>query len=764
MITTQVTGVHFPSLPCSSHFPIGVDRPCVAPLIDAVGIWRFMGCISSKQVAKAAASPVYNHRPTKTATATAKNGSAATMDRSSKTHSVTTLEHEKKGEEKLEDRGRDLKKSKKGSSQGENGTLRSGPSQRYVEAEQVAAGWPSWLSSAAGEAIQGWVPLRADSFEKLEKIGQGTYSSVFRAREVETGRMVALKKVRFDNFQPESIRFMAREIMILRRLDHPNIMQLEGLITSKMSSSIYLVFEYMEHDLAGLVSCPDIEFSEAQVKCYMRQLLSAIEHCHLRGIMHRDIKASNILVNNEGILKLADFGLANIISSRNKQSLTSRVVTLWYRPPELLMGSTDYGLTVDLWSIGCVFAELHLGKPLLKGRTEVEQLHKIFKLCGSPPEEFWKKTKLPHAAMFRPQHPYESSLNEKCKDFAPSAVSLLETLLAIDPPKRGTASSALMSEYFKTKPYACDPSTLPKYPPNKEMDAKNREDALRMRANAKAKETGATQRPKKVRRNVPEFNSHKVPIKEVSPSLPFLPSHITLNSYITPSLSNVCGDFSSQEAEENSQPARRNNGSNSANLSNEQGDVFQREPQKPLYDATSMTSQAATAPQRGDSAFTAPIPVSSSSGFAWVKKRKEEATSTISDGLKSQISALDPSFANFTLESTKKQIGHADIPANSSAQDNDIRKQQRRKYDFTEPFEASEAYPLILDMSNELYPEQQPNATTNPVNEQGSDDTKSHVEIPGPLSTQPHRIDEVLQINESHIRRVARKSRFERGN
>lgn len=88
---------------------------------------------------------------------------------------------------------------------------------------------------------------------------------MFRAREVETGRMVALKKVRFDNFQPESIRFMAREIMILRRLDHPNIMQLEGIITSKMSSSIYLVFEYMEHDLAGLVSSPDVKFSEAQV-------------------------------------------------------------------------------------------------------------------------------------------------------------------------------------------------------------------------------------------------------------------------------------------------------------------------------------------------------------------------------------------------------------------------------------------------------------------------------------------------------------------
>ncbi|XP_022961615.1 protein IMPAIRED IN BABA-INDUCED STERILITY 1-like [Cucurbita moschata] len=685
-----------------------------------------MGCISSKQVTKATKSPVRKRRATTTATATvAANGAAVTLDPLSRTHSVTTLDHDNKGDNKSDDRTRELRKSKKESSQGVKASqsLKLGAPQRNVEAEQVAAGWPSWLSSAAGEAVHGWVPLRADSFEKLEKIGQGTYSSVFRARQVDTGRMVALKKVRFDNFQPESIRFMAREIMILRRLDHPNIMHLEGIITSKMSSSIYLVFEYMEHDLAGLVSCPDIEFSEAQVKCYMRQLLSAIEHCHLRGIMHRDIKASNILVNNEGILKLADFGLANVINTKNKQVLTSRVVTLWYRPPELLMGSTDYGLTVDLWSIGCVFAELHLGKPLLKGRTEVEQLHKIFKLCGSPLEEFWKKTKLPHAAMFRPQHAYESSLNEKCKDFTPSALSLLETFLAIEPYKRGTASSALMSEYFKTKPYACDPSTLPKYPPNKEMDAKNREDARRKKANARTKEPVPTQRARRVRRNLPELNGQKVQAKE------------------------------KEDGEENIQPSRRNNGSNH---SNEQGDVFQRESQKPLYDTTSEAA-AATAPnQIGDSAFTAPIPLSASSGFAWVKKRKEEATSTISDGLKSQISALDPSFANYTLEFTRKYNEHTNIPANSVTQDYELRKQQRRVHDFPESFDASEE--SFLEMSNELHPKQQTIVTAHLDN----DDMESHIEFSGPLLTQPHRVDELLQRNENHIRRVARKSRFER--
>ncbi|XP_074324934.1 cyclin-dependent kinase C-2 C-like [Apium graveolens] len=330
--------------------------------------------------------------------------------------------------------------------------------------------------------------------------------------------MMALKKVRFYNFTPESVRFMAREIAILRRLDHINIMKLEGIIASKLSCSIYLVFEYMEHDLAGLLSCPDIKFTEAQIKCFMQQLLCGIEHCHSQGVMHRDVKTSNILVNNEGILKIADFGLANFTARYNKEPLTTRVVTLWYRPPELLLGSTNYGVSLDLWSVGCVFAELFTGKPFLKGKTEVEQLHKMFKLCGTPPEEYWKRYKLPLAGMFKPQYRYESMLRERCKEFPETALNLIENFLSFEPHKRGTATSALNSEYFASEPYACDPSSLPKYPPNKEMDAKLREEERRKKA-SKLHASGASSNSIRERKPLQESTMAEQKLNSASDSM-----------------------------------------------------------------------------------------------------------------------------------------------------------------------------------------------------------------------------------------------------
>ncbi|CAM6119770.1 unnamed protein product [Calypogeia fissa] len=344
---------------------------------------------------------------------------------------------------------------------------------RKAEGEQIAAGWPAWLSAAAGEAIQGWIPRRPESFKLLEQIGDGTYSIVHKARDLDSGKIVALKEVRFDKSNPNSVKFMAREINVLRRLDHPNVIKLEGLATSsRRSSRFFLVFEYMRHNLQDLTAGAGIMFTEAQVKCFMQQLLLALDHCHSRGVLHRDVKGANLLLDN-GVLKLADFGLATFYHPDHKQRFNETVVTIWYRPPELLLGATDYGAGVDLWSAGCILAELLAGKPIMPGNSEGQQLHMIFRLCGSPSKEYWRKCKLRHEAFEEPI--YERRIAEEFKQFSPSSISLLETLLAIEPADRGSASAALRSEFFTTESLPChDPSSsLPQYTPSKGLNAKD---------------------------------------------------------------------------------------------------------------------------------------------------------------------------------------------------------------------------------------------------------------------------------------------------
>ncbi|XP_049412749.1 probable serine/threonine-protein kinase At1g54610 isoform X1 [Solanum stenotomum] len=366
-----------------------------------------------------------------------------------------------------------------------------------IEGELVVAGWPIWLVAAAGNALNGWLPRSVDTFNKIDKIGQGTYSNVYIARDCLLNKFVALKKVRFDNFDPESVKFMAREIIILRRLgDHPNVIKLEGVVTSKMSFSLYLVFDYMEYDLKAIQEQEGVKFSEPEIKCYMNQLLKGLDHCHSRGILHRDVKTSNLLVNKDGILKISDFGLSTFFDPEQSIPLTSRIVTLFYRPPELLLGSNYYGVGVDLWGVGCVLGELFTGKPIMPGRTEVEQLHKIFKLCGSPSDDFWQKFKLTNAEMLKPIEPYRRILHTTFHDLPAATVGLMDTLLSIIAEYRGTAALALQNEFFTTEPFACDPSSLPQCPPSKEIDAKKTEiKGSRVRSYARDKSVRAVPAP-----------------------------------------------------------------------------------------------------------------------------------------------------------------------------------------------------------------------------------------------------------------------------
>ncbi|KAK4774787.1 hypothetical protein SAY86_009722 [Trapa natans] len=326
--------------------------------------------------------------------------------------------------------------------------------------EDTVDGWPMWLvKNVPRRVLEGLVPKSAESYHKINKIGQGTYSNVYKARDRETGKLVALKKVRFDTSEPESIKFMAREIMILRELDHPNIVRLEGLATSRMHFSLYLVFDYMVSDLQRLIAGPNGQLTEPQIKRYMQQMLSGLKHCHEKGILHRDIKGSNLLIDRSGTLKIGDFGLANYYRPRKSRPLTNRVVTLWYRAPELLLGATDYGVGIDLWSAGCLLAEMLAGRPILPGGNEVEQLHLIFKLCGAPMEEYWRNMKV--SKTFRPRQAYRARLMVSFSGFPDKSIALLSSLLALDPLARGSAASLLEHEFFHSFPLPCDPSELP---------------------------------------------------------------------------------------------------------------------------------------------------------------------------------------------------------------------------------------------------------------------------------------------------------------
>ncbi|KXG23797.1 probable serine/threonine-protein kinase At1g54610 [Sorghum bicolor] len=611
-------------------------------------------------------------------------------------------------------------------------TVRLGNVRRCLEGEQAAAGWPSWLSAVAAEAVHGWVPLRADSFEKLEKVGQGTYSSVFRARELATGRLVALKKVRFDSVEPESVRFMAREILILRRLrGHPNVVGLEGLITSRSSSSIYLVFEYLEHDLAGLNSSADITFTEPQIKCYMRQLLEGLAHCHARGVMHRDIKCANLLVSNGGELKVADFGLANLFTPASTAPLTSRVVTLWYRPPELLLGATAYEPTVDLWSAGCVFAEMHARRPVLQGRTEVEQIHKIFKLCGSPPDDFWRRSGISHAAVFRPQQPYPSRLRDTFAASMPDhAFRLLATLLSLDPAARGTAAAALDSEYFTTAPYACSPASLPKYAPNKEMDAKFREESRR-RSNLRSQGGEAARRMSRGHKSMQlqDTNQSHVHAEE---SLPVV-------------------------AENGAAVARNDGGESRLFVDLEPVPAISKRPDDGDHAAPcarTMSTSFKEPPRNADRVpLSGPVQLAASTGFAWAKKPRPDAAAVTKRSGSKETGANNNSNGGDGARTTSTTAAAA--PA-AAAAPYEVEKQEMIKQwaQVADAFSASEAYNSRFRQTLDAKQLKTGKMYKGKVN---------RVDYSGPLLSQPRRIDELLHNHEQQIRQAGRRSWFKKG-
>lgn len=286
-----------------------------------------------------------------------------------------------------------------------------------------------------------------EEYSRIEKIGEGTYGIVYKAVHKETKRTVALKKIRLET-EDEGVPSTAiREISLLKELQHPNIVCLEDVLLQE--GKLYLVFEYLSMDLKKYMdSIPANETMDKMlIKSYLYQVTQAILFCHQRRVIHRDLKPQNLLINSNGVIKLADFGLARAFGIPVRV-YTHEVVTLWYRAPEVLLGSPRYSTPVDIWSIGCIFAEMASKRPLFHGDSEIDQLFRIFRTLSTPTEETWPGvTSLPD---YKPSFPCwkKNTLPETVRHLDSLGLDLLQKMLVFDPALRMSAKSLLQHPYF----------------------------------------------------------------------------------------------------------------------------------------------------------------------------------------------------------------------------------------------------------------------------------------------------------------------------
>ncbi|CAL8274538.1 unnamed protein product, partial [Boreogadus saida] len=286
---------------------------------------------------------------------------------------------------------------------------------------------------------------KLETYVKLGKLGEGTYATVFKGRSKLTENLVALKEIRLEHEEGAPCTAI-REVSLLKDLKHANIVTLHDIIHTERS--LTLVFEYLDSDLKQyLDSCGNL-MSMHNVKIFMFQLLRGLNYCHKRKILHRDLKPQNLLINDKGELKLADFGLARAKSVPTK-TYSNEVVTLWYRPPDVLLGSTEYSTPIDMWGVGCIMFEMATGRPMFPGATVKEELHLVFRLMGTPTEDTWPS--VGSHQEFRsyafPQYRPQALLNHVPR-LDTEGIDLLNALLRFDTRTRVSSETALRHSYF----------------------------------------------------------------------------------------------------------------------------------------------------------------------------------------------------------------------------------------------------------------------------------------------------------------------------
>lgn len=292
-------------------------------------------------------------------------------------------------------------------------------------------------------------------YEKLDRIGEGAYGIVYKAKDTQTGDVVALKRICLDSDEEGVPCTAIREISLLKELRHVNIVRLLDVVHSERK--LTLVFEYLDQDLKKYRDLHENDLDAKTVQHFLRQLLTGIEYCHARSVLHRDLKPHNLLVSRDKDLKLADFGLGRAFGIPVRK-YTHEVVTLWYRSPDVLLGNTNYGTPVDIWSVGCIFGEMAIGAPLFSGKNDADQLLKVFQFLGTPNRDLWPSMHAyPNSGNMLSRQEFLTDYAPLCEakfrsqeysKLGPQGTDLLRKMLHYEPSQRITASDALRHPYF----------------------------------------------------------------------------------------------------------------------------------------------------------------------------------------------------------------------------------------------------------------------------------------------------------------------------
>ncbi|XP_048872277.1 cyclin-dependent kinase 17-like isoform X2 [Brienomyrus brachyistius] len=286
---------------------------------------------------------------------------------------------------------------------------------------------------------------KLETYIKLDKLGEGTYATVYKGRSKLTDNLVALKEIRLEHEEGAPCTAI-REVSLLKDLKHANIVTLHDIIHT--DKCLTLVFEYLEKDLKQYMDDCGSIMSVHNAKIFLFQLLRGLAYCHRRKVLHRDLKPQNLLINDKGELKLADFGLARAKSVPTK-TYSNEVVTLWYRPPDVLLGSTEYSTPIDMWGVGCIFYEMVTGRPLFPGSTVEDELHLIFRVLGTPTEKTWPGiSNIEEFKTFKFPRYYAESLVKHAPRIDSDGHNLLSQLLQFGAKKRISAEEALRHSYF----------------------------------------------------------------------------------------------------------------------------------------------------------------------------------------------------------------------------------------------------------------------------------------------------------------------------